>query len=71
MALERAQPPPRIRRSIDVVRRSTNPAILTEAARQENAIASRVQSAILPGEVDVEGLAISAVMLPCEVVGGD
>ena len=54
-----------------MVRRSTNPAILTEAARQENAIASRVQAAILPGEVDVEGLAISAVMLPAEVVGGD
>jgi sigma-B regulation protein RsbU (phosphoserine phosphatase) len=53
------------------VRRATNPAILTEAARQENEIASRVQTAILPGEVDVEGLAISALMLPAEVVGGD
>jgi sigma-B regulation protein RsbU (phosphoserine phosphatase) len=53
------------------VRRLTNPAITTEAARQENQIASRVQSAILPGEVDVEGLAISAMMLPAEVVGGD
>jgi len=71
VVLERAQPWARIRRSIDVVRRSTNPAILTEAARHENAIASRVQSAILPGEIDVEGLAISAVMLPAEVVGGD
>ena len=54
-----------------MVQRSTDPAVLTEAARQENAIAGRVQSAILPGEVDVEGLAISAVMLPAEVVGGD
>ena len=44
---------------------------MTEAARQENEIASRVQSSILPGEVDVEGLAISAQMLPAEVVGGD
>jgi sigma-B regulation protein RsbU (phosphoserine phosphatase) len=52
-------------------RRLTNMAIMTEAARQENEIASRVQAAILPGEVDVEGLAISAVMLPAEVVGGD
>jgi sigma-B regulation protein RsbU (phosphoserine phosphatase) len=47
------------------------PAPLTEAARQENEIASRVQASILPGEVDVEGLAISAHMLPAEVVGGD
>jgi sigma-B regulation protein RsbU (phosphoserine phosphatase) len=54
-----------------VVRRQTDLAIMTEAARQENEIASRVQAAILPGEVDVEGLAISAVMLPAEVVGGD
>jgi sigma-B regulation protein RsbU (phosphoserine phosphatase) len=53
------------------VRRQTDPAIMTEAARQENEIASRVQAAILPGEVDVEGLAISAQMLPAEVVGGD
>jgi serine phosphatase RsbU (regulator of sigma subunit) len=45
--------------------------MLTEAARQENEIAARVQAAILPGEVDVEGLAISAVTLPAEVVGGD
>jgi len=44
---------------------------MTEAARQENEIASRVQAAILPGEVDVEGLAISALMLPAGVVGGD
>lgn len=54
-----------------VVRPVTRVALLTEAARQENQIASRVQSAILPGEVDVEGLAISAMMLPAEVVGGD
>jgi sigma-B regulation protein RsbU (phosphoserine phosphatase) len=44
---------------------------MSEAARQENEIASRVQASILPGEVDVEGLAISAVTLPAEVVGGD
>jgi sigma-B regulation protein RsbU (phosphoserine phosphatase) len=44
---------------------------MTEAARQENEIASRVQASILPGEVDVEGLAIAAQMLPAEVVGGD
>jgi phosphoserine phosphatase RsbU/P len=44
---------------------------MTDAARQENEIASRVQASILPGEVDVEGLAISAQMLPAEVVGGD
>lgn len=54
-----------------MVRRPTDPEVLTEADRQENEIASRVQSAILPGEVDVEGLAISAMMLPAEVVGGD
>jgi hypothetical protein len=54
-----------------VVRRLTGPAILTEAARQENAIAGRVQSATLSGEVDVEGPAISAMMLPAEVAGGD
>jgi len=54
-----------------VLRRQTDPALTTEAARQENEIASRVQAAILPGEVDVEGLAISALMLPAEVVGGD
>jgi sigma-B regulation protein RsbU (phosphoserine phosphatase) len=53
------------------VRRPSSPAIVTEAVRQENEIASRVQAAILPGEVDVEGLAISALMLPAEVVGGD
>jgi sigma-B regulation protein RsbU (phosphoserine phosphatase) len=46
-------------------------AIMTEAARQENEIASRVQASILPGEVDVEGLAIAAQMLPAEIVGGD
>ena len=44
---------------------------MTEAARQENEIASRVQASILPGEIDVEGLAISVQMLPAEVVGGD
>ena len=54
-----------------MLRRQTDPALTTEAARQENEIASRVQAAILPGEVDVEGLAISALMLPAEVVGGD
>jgi phosphoserine phosphatase RsbU/P len=54
-----------------VVRRSTNPVLMTDAARQENEIASRVQTSILPGEVDVEGLAISARMLPAEIVGGD
>ena len=53
------------------MRRPNDPALTTEAARQENEIASRVQAAILPGEVDVEGLAISALMLPAEVVGGD
>src|SRR4029450_4916659 len=60
-------------RSIDLdnVRRPTHPVIMTDAARQENEIASRVQSSILPGEVDVEGLAISAMMLPAEIVGGD
>ena len=51
--------------------RAMNPAIMTEAARQENDIASRVQASILPGEIDVEGLAISAQMVPAEVVGGD
>src|SRR5687768_9235631 len=51
--------------------RSMNPAIMTEAARQENDIASRVQASILPGEIDVEGLAIAAQMIPAEVVGGD
>jgi sigma-B regulation protein RsbU (phosphoserine phosphatase) len=54
-----------------VVRRPTSALPLSDAARQENEIASRVQESILPGEVDVEGLAISAVMLPAEVVGGD
>jgi sigma-B regulation protein RsbU (phosphoserine phosphatase) len=54
-----------------VVRRSTNPILMTDAARQENEIACRVQTSILPGEVDVEGLAISAQMLPAEIVGGD
>jgi serine phosphatase RsbU (regulator of sigma subunit) len=38
---------------------------------QENEIAGRMQTSVLPGEVDVEGLAISAEMLPAEVVGGD
>jgi sigma-B regulation protein RsbU (phosphoserine phosphatase) len=42
-----------------------------ETARQENEIAARVQSSILPGEVEIEGLGISAGMLPAEVVGGD
>jgi serine phosphatase RsbU (regulator of sigma subunit) len=46
-------------------------AVTNEAARQENEIASRLQASILPGEVDVEGLAIAAQMLPAEVVGGD
>jgi serine phosphatase RsbU (regulator of sigma subunit) len=54
-----------------VVRLTDSGAITTEAARQENEIASRVQASILPGEVDVEGLAIAAQMLPAEVVGGD
>jgi len=38
---------------------------------QENEIAGRMQTSVLPGEVDIEGLAISAEMLPAEVVGGD
>jgi serine phosphatase RsbU (regulator of sigma subunit) len=45
--------------------------VRNEAARQENEIAARVQSSILPGEVEIEGLGISAGMLPAEVVGGD
>jgi serine phosphatase RsbU (regulator of sigma subunit) len=40
-------------------------------ARRENEIASRIQSSILPGEIDIEGLEISAGMLPTEVIGGD
>ena len=61
------------REAVDSIVRGalTTPAIMTEAARQENEIASRVQASILPGEIDVEGLAISAQMLPAEVVGGD
>jgi serine phosphatase RsbU (regulator of sigma subunit) len=39
--------------------------------RSENEIATRIQEAILPGEVYVEGLEISAGMLPTESVGGD
>jgi serine phosphatase RsbU (regulator of sigma subunit) len=39
--------------------------------RNENEIATRIQQAILPGEVYVEGLEISAGMLPTESVGGD
>jgi sigma-B regulation protein RsbU (phosphoserine phosphatase) len=54
-----------------VVRRSIDPVLVTEAVRQENEIAARVQASILPGEVDVEGLAISARMVPAEIVGGD
>jgi sigma-B regulation protein RsbU (phosphoserine phosphatase) len=42
-----------------------------QGARQENDIAARVQASILPGEVEIEGLGISAGMLPAEVVGGD
>jgi serine phosphatase RsbU (regulator of sigma subunit) len=42
-----------------------------EAAQQENDIAARVQASILPGEVEIEGLGISAGMRPAEVVGGD
>jgi sigma-B regulation protein RsbU (phosphoserine phosphatase) len=54
-----------------VVRRAADPVVMTDAARQENEIASRIQASILPGEIDVEGLAISARMLPAEIVGGD
>jgi serine phosphatase RsbU (regulator of sigma subunit) len=39
--------------------------------RSENEIATRIQEAILPGEVYVEGLEISAGMVPTESVGGD
>jgi len=49
----------------------TEPDVNTEALRHENQIAARIQASILPGELDVEGLAISAGMLPAEVVGGD
>jgi serine phosphatase RsbU (regulator of sigma subunit) len=45
--------------------------VQAEATRQENEIAARVQSSILPSEVEIEGLGISAGMLPAEVVGGD
>ena len=37
----------------------------------EEEIASRIQSSILPGEIDVEGLEIAAGMLPADKVGGD
>src|SRR5262245_56596557 len=37
----------------------------------EEEIASRIQAAILPGEIDVEGLEIAAGMVPAEKVGGD
>jgi serine phosphatase RsbU (regulator of sigma subunit) len=43
----------------------------SEDARRDNEIASDIQSSLLPGEIDVEGLEISAGMSPTEVIGGD
>jgi len=40
-------------------------------ARRENEIASEIQSSLLPGEIDIEGLEISAGMAPTEIIGGD
>lgn len=38
---------------------------------QENEIAARVQSSILPSEVELEELGVSAGMVPTEIVDGD
>src|SRR5215471_19625857 len=43
----------------------------SEDVRLENEIASHIQSSLLPGEIDIEGLEISAGMSPTEVIGGD
>jgi serine phosphatase RsbU (regulator of sigma subunit) len=52
--------------------RSGNPVRpVGEDARRENEIASHIQISLLPGEIDIEGLEISAGMSPTEVIGGD
>jgi phosphoserine phosphatase RsbU/P len=38
---------------------------------RENQIAARIQASILPREIDIEGIEISAGMLPAESIGGD
>src|SRR5262252_4287805 len=53
-----------------VLPRSTN-LDSVESSVHENKIASKIQEAVLPGEVDIEGLEISAGMIPTEAVGGD
>jgi serine phosphatase RsbU (regulator of sigma subunit) len=46
--------------------------VRAEGTRQENEIAARVQSSILSGDFELEGLlGISAGTLPAELVGGD
>jgi serine phosphatase RsbU (regulator of sigma subunit) len=41
------------------------------SVQEENEIASRVQASILPTQVELEDLGISAGMVPTEIVGGD
>jgi serine phosphatase RsbU (regulator of sigma subunit) len=54
-----------------VERPREGPADRDEATRQENEIAARLQSSILPDELELEALGISAGIVPAEIVGGD
>jgi sigma-B regulation protein RsbU (phosphoserine phosphatase) len=42
-----------------------------EQTHLTNEIAARLQSSVLPGDIEIEGLGISGGMWPAEVVGGD
>ncbi|WP_437644018.1 SpoIIE family protein phosphatase [Sorangium sp. So ce362] len=42
-----------------------------EKARQESVVAARIQTALVPTQLSVEGLELSAVMRPAATVGGD
>ena len=61
---------------VDLVRRLIREAAMRENAERERLtkeleIAARIQTAILPQRIEVEGLEVAATMLPATEVGGD
>jgi sigma-B regulation protein RsbU (phosphoserine phosphatase) len=55
---------------VSVGEKFSGPALADNDLREKE-IAGRIQASVLPGQVDVEGLEISAGMLPTDMVGGD
>jgi sigma-B regulation protein RsbU (phosphoserine phosphatase) len=55
----------------DELRAAREQAAIQQRLQEEMAIASRIQTSILPRRFDVEGLEIAARMLPATEVGGD